>query len=56
MKHMSEAPKQQTQPSNARPYRTPQISLYGTVRQLTNGGSAGLAEGKATTNPNKAMA
>lgn len=34
-------------------YESPRLLHYGTVRQLTNAGSAGAAEGNATNNRNK---
>jgi len=36
-----------------KPYSSPTLTNFGTIKELTSGGSGLSAEGAATTNPNK---
>jgi hypothetical protein len=44
MKHLTEDQEQQVQSSSRRLYHPPRLSVYGTVRQLTNGGTGNMTE------------
>lgn len=44
MNQMTEDRKQPERQSYSRTYQTPRLSVYGTVRELTNGGSGNALE------------
>ncbi len=39
--------------TNRRPYRSPALTKYGAIRDLTTGGSGPMVEGAAMTSPTK---
>jgi hypothetical protein len=56
MKHLTEDQEKQVQASRKRPYHSPRLSVYGAVRQLTNGGTGADTEpnpGKGNQPPHK---
>jgi hypothetical protein len=56
MKHLTEDQEQQVQSSSRRPYHSPRLSVYGAVRELTNGGTGNQTEpnpGSGNQPPNK---
>ena len=53
MKKTVKREKQENATRRKKPYLAPSLVCYGTLKELTRGGSAGAQEGGSKMNPNK---